>query len=113
MKQKKLPKKWTEVYEFGTQKGNEESRFFLALSRNPKYEWRSVAAIAKESRLTKEKVEIIITKYYKLGLVYQNPDDEDHWAYWERVPHLLPDIEKSISDKDKNNRISKELNLLD
>lgn len=107
---KKIPQKWTDIYEFGTQEGNEESRFFIALSRNPKYEWRSVAAIAKESKLSKEKVENIITKYYKFGMVYQNPEDEDYWAYWERVPHLLPNLEKSICEKDKKYRINKKLN---
>ena len=47
MKNKITPKKWTEVYAAGTREGDEESRFFRALARNVKYDWRSTAAIAK------------------------------------------------------------------
>lgn len=107
MSNKINPKKWTELYAAGTKEGDEESRFFKALARNPKYEWRSTAALAKESNLSKEKIEKIIQKYYKLGIVFQNPKNEDHWGYWERVPHMVPDKKDSISDKDKNSRIEK------
>ena len=106
MSKKIKPKKWTEVYPIGTKEGDEESKFFKALARNPKYDWRSTAAISKESDLSKKRVEEIIQKYYKLGLIFQNPKNEDNWGYWERVPHMLPDIKESISDNDKNKRIN-------
>lgn len=99
------PKKWFELCPFGTKKGNEESKFFKSIARHPKYEWRSVAAISKESGLTKETVEKIIQKYFKLGVVFQNPKNEDHWGYWERVPQMLPNSKSSVSDEDKKNRI--------
>jgi hypothetical protein len=101
------PKKWTEAYAVGTKQGDEESKFFKALARNPKYEWRSTAALSKESNLDKKRVEEIILKYYKLGLIFQNPRNEEHWGYWERVPHMLPDKSESVSKKDKDQRIEK------
>jgi hypothetical protein len=101
------PKKWTEVYPAGTQEGNEEIKFFKSLARNPKYEWRSVAAISKESGLSLKRVEEIISKYFNLKMVFQNPRNEDQWAYWERIPNHLPEEYISISDHDKKNRIDK------
>lgn len=101
------PKKWTEVYPVGTREGDEESRFFRSLARHPKYEWRSVAAISKESGLSKERTEQIISKYFKMKMVFQNPNNEDHWGYWERVPEMVPDEYVSISEKDKRDRIGR------
>jgi hypothetical protein len=103
------PPKWHEIYPVGTQAGDEEARFFKTLARNPKYEWRSVGALSRESSLSKERVEKILAKYYKKGLVFQNPANEDQWGYWERVPHMLPDKEKSISKTDQDSRIDKAL----
>jgi hypothetical protein len=107
MKNKINPKKWIEVYPVGTKEGDEEAKFFRALARNPKFDWRSTAAISKESNLPKKRVEEIILKYYKLGMVFQNPKNEDHWGYWERVPHMLPEKKESICESDKNKRIEK------
>ena len=104
---KKKPKKWVQVYAVGTKTGDEEVRFFRSLARHPKYDWRSVAAISRESALTKERVEQILMKYHKLGMVFQNPANEDQWGYWERVPHMLPDKEKSIAKQDQDSRIDK------
>jgi predicted transcriptional regulator len=104
------PKKWTEVYPVGTKEGDEEARFFRSLARNPKYDWRSVAALSKESNLSKSRVEEIINKYYKMGIVFQNPKNEDHWGYWERLQHLLPDKKTSVCQNDKDERIQKSLN---
>lgn len=103
----KIPPKWTAVYPQGSKKGDEEQGLFIALERHPKYQWRSVAALAKESNLSAERVEEILNKYYKKGMVFQSPDNADHWAYWERVPHMLPLIEKSITSKDHSDRIQK------
>lgn len=101
------PKKWTDVYPQGTPEGDEEARFFKSLARHPKYDWRSTAAIAKESGLTQTKVEQIIAKYLKKSIVFQNPNNEEHWGYWERVPHMVPDQYQSASDVDKNRRIER------
>lgn len=103
------PKKWVEVYPAGTTEGDEEARFFRSLGRHPKYDWRSVAAISKESGLDKGRVEKIIKKYFDMGMVFQNPKNEDHWGYWERVPHMLPERLGSISDEDKKSRIRKQI----
>jgi hypothetical protein len=101
------PKKWVDVYPAGTFEGDEEAKFFKSLVRHPKYDWRSVAALSKESGLTKERVEKIIKKYFDMKMVFQNPKNEDHWGYWERVPHMLPDNKRSIAEEDKKNRISR------
>lgn len=106
----KKPKKWTEVYPAGTPAGDEESRFFIALARNPKYDWRSSAALAKEANLSKERTEEIISKYFKKGMVFQNPANEDQWGYWERVPQMLPKDHKSLAQKDQEDRINKAMN---
>jgi hypothetical protein len=101
------PKKWTDVYPHGTKEGDEELKFFISLARNQKYQWRSISAISKETGLTKERVEEIIAKYYKKGMVFQNPKNEDQWGYWERVPEMLPKAQKTISQKDQDDRINK------
>jgi len=109
-KQKKL-KKWTQVYPQGTRAGDEEQRFFIALARHPKYKWRSTSAISKEANLTKERVEEIIQKYYKAGLVVQNPQNEDQWGYWERLDQPDEDEDgKTVVQKDHEKRIKKVLN---
>ena len=105
-KKQKNPSKWWEVYPKGTVSGDEECDFFNALSTNPKWQWRSTASIAKESGLSKKRVEEIINKYYKKGMVFQNPANEDQWGYWERVPHMIED-KKSLTEEDRNKRISK------
>jgi hypothetical protein len=99
------PKKWTDVYPQGTPEGDQEARFFKSLARHPKYEWRSTAAIAKESGLTQKRVEEIVVKYLKKNIVFQSPNNEEEWAYWERVPHMVPDEYMSASDADKDERI--------
>jgi hypothetical protein len=101
------PKKWTTVYPVGTKEGDEESRFFRSLARHPKYEWRSTSALSKESGLSLKRVEEIIEKYLKMNMIFQNPKNEDHWGYWERVPHLLPDNYVSAADSDKQKRIKR------
>ena len=107
------PKKWTDVYPVGTKEGDEEARFFRSLARHPKYDWRSTAAISKESGLSPKRVEEIIAKYLKLKMIFQNPRNEDHWGYWERVSHMLPDKYISVSDADKRKRIDKFVNDTD
>lgn len=102
------PPKWTSVYPQGTPEGDEEQKFFIALSRS-KYDWRSVAAIAKEAKLSEKRVEEIILKYYDSNMVLQNPSNEDIWAYWETVLHLLPKIKDTVANTDKKVRINKAL----
>jgi hypothetical protein len=100
-------RKWINVYPQGTKEGDEEQRFFISLARHPKYEWRSMAAVAKESGLEKKRVEQIIQKYYKKGMVFQNPKNEDQWGYWERLDSALLNLDqsKSMAEKDHEQRI--------
>lgn len=101
----KYPPKWIDVYPQGTKAGDEEQAFFIALARHPKWQWRSTAQLAKEANLTKERVEEIIEKYHKKGMVFQNPSNEDQWSYWERTPDMLPEDEDSLTTTDHKNRI--------
>lgn len=103
MKKKTLPK-WTDVYPQGCQEGDEEQEFFISLSRNLKWKWRSVAAIASEAKLTQKRVEEIIAKYYKKGMIFQNETNADQWCYWERNPDLVPDEISSITEEDHEER---------
>jgi len=101
----KKPPKWTNVYSQGTKEGDEEQRFFIALSRDPQYAWRSVAAVSKESGLSEKRVEEILNKYYNKGMVFQSPTNETMWGYWERVPEMLPKQQPSVVRKDQQKRI--------
>jgi hypothetical protein len=100
-------KKWHEVYS-----NNEEQRFFIGadgasgLVRSAKWNFRSVASLAKEGKLTKEQVERIIDKFLKMGIVVASPDQEDHYGYWQRVaPHLNNQVGGSIAQTDHNSRV--------
>ena len=104
---KRTPPKWTEVYPQGTKEGDEEQKFFIAIARNHKWDFRSVAAISKEIGLPEKRIEEIIQKYFKTGMIVQSPKNEDHWAYWERVPKLGEKDDASIAEKDQDMRISK------
>jgi hypothetical protein len=106
------PKKWYEVYPYGTKEGDEEAKVFRSLSRHSKFDWRSTGAIVKATGLSRERVEEIIDKYVnkvKPPLIYAHPSNEDHWGYWERVPDVLKKDNRGISQKDKDNRIDKHL----
>jgi len=101
-------KKWTEAYPHGTKEGDEELAFFISLARNHKYVWRSTVGIAQDTGLTKERVEEIIDKYLKLGMIFQHPKNDDNWGYWERVPpDMLPKQYQSLVAKDQKQRKNK------
>lgn len=105
------PKKWTEVYPYGTKEGDEEAKVFRTLARSPKFDYRSTGAIVKATGLTRERVEEIIDKYakYKPPIIYPHPTNEDHWGYWERCPEVLKRDKRGISDKDKDSRVDKHI----
>lgn len=106
------PKKWTEVYPYGTKEGDEEAKFFRALARHPKYDYRSTGAIIKATNLPRNRVEEIIDKYVNKvtpPLLFAHPSNDDHWGYWERCEDRLDGDKRDISKKDKDNRIDKHL----
>jgi hypothetical protein len=100
----KYPPKWIDIYPQGTKEGDEEQRLFIALARSPKWKFRSVTHLSKQANLTKERVEQILQKYYKKGMVFPSPTQEDQWGYWERVPELLPGNNKSVAEADQDKR---------
>src|SRR5947208_647993 len=96
------PPKWWKVYQQGTVRGNEEAKVFRALARNPKFEWRSVSALATDSGLTKTRVEEILSAYVGLGVVVQKPTNPELWGYWEIVsPELAKSVTKTVSQTDQ------------
>jgi len=99
------PEKWTNIYPAGTPEGDEEFKFFVKLARNPGQLWRSTSAISKETGLSKIRVEQIIQKYFNLGIVIQNPNNEDQWGYWENHEELLPKPQKTIAESDQDKRM--------
>ena len=102
------PPHWYDVYPQGTKEGDEESKFFKCLARNPQYKWRSTSAIAKESGLSKKRCEEIISKYSKFGVVIASKKNQNNWAYWERVPKTIAKAldDRSIGQRDKDSRVS-------
>ena len=104
----KNPPKWTDVYPAGTKEGDEEYAFFIALTRHPKkYTWRSTSSLAKEAGLSRERVDQLLQKYEKLGMVFINPKNDEQWGYWELNPELVPNQPMSIRDKDQAERLNK------
>jgi len=103
----KNPPNWYDVYPKGTKEGDEEQKVFTSLARNNKWIWRSVSAISKEVNLSKERVEEILYKYFKKGMVFQNPKNEDQWGYWSNVPEMLDSKnKKSIRVEDLEKRLN-------
>ena len=104
MTKKKFPPKWYEVYARGTKEGDEECRFFKSLERDEEYVFKSAEALAREAKLTPERVEEIACKYMKKRMVFQNPANPEQWTYWERSPELL-DERQSILEEDQERRL--------
>lgn len=101
----KTPPHWFDVYPQHTKEGDEESKVFNALARNNKWNWRSASAIAKETGLDKTRIEQILYKYFKKGIVFQNPKNDDQWGYWTNVPEMLDSPPKSLKQEDLDNRL--------
>lgn len=99
------PPHWYNVYPQGTKEGDEEQKFFTALARNPKWNWRSVASLAKETNLPQARIEDIIYKYIQKGMIFQNPKNDEQWGYWANVPEMLGTKQKSINQEDHENRL--------
>lgn len=109
MGKSKTPPKWIYVYPQGTKEGDEEQKFFIALTRHPKYEWRSVSSIAKESKLSEKRIEELLQKYYKRGMVFQK--NETYWGYWERIEEKWWNKDgTTITGKDQKKRITDAVN---
>ena len=109
MQAKKKLKKWWQVLSPG-QEGDEETRVMIALARHPKYTWRSVDALRKESGVPQERVEKILERFFKMGVVLQSPTNEDAWGYWERNPDVIAGESNSLTQTDHDDRIDKILN---
>lgn len=104
----KILKKWWAVYN-----GDEEKRFFVGkdgnsgLCRNNGFDWRSTEALARESGLSKSRVEQIIDKYHKAGIVVQHAKDPEKWGYWEKVGSAAASNTKDTTKDDQQARVDK------
>ena len=103
----KNPPNWWDIYPQGTKEGDEEQEVFSILTRHKTYVWRSLAQIAKEAKISKERAEEILHKYLMKNMVFQSPTNEDNWGYWTNHPELVRKKEGSNTDKDHENRINK------
>ena len=99
------PPRWYDVYSQGTIQGDEEVKFFKCIARNKEHTYRSIGAIAKETGLTRERVEEIVAKYHPKGIIVQSSKNEDLYGYWEVAG--VKKKEKSVSSQDKEQRIKK------
>lgn len=88
----KLPEKWHKVY-----RTDEEKCVFVGKDGNSgliratdkitgkRFEWRSTDALARESGLSKKRVEEILEYYCNKKVVRQHSKDPEKWGYWEVV----------------------------
>lgn len=70
--------------------------------------WRTITALVRESGLSQDKVEKIISKYYALGTVVKDEKKKDentvHWGYFENV-NLVEDEQVSMGEADKQQKL--------
>lgn len=106
----KMPE-WYEIYPQGTPEGEEEKKFFISLARNKKYkQWRSVSAISKETDISQERIEEIIFKYNKIGLVIQNPSNTEFWGYFHNNLDIIQEEKDSVIAEERKKLLNKKLN---
>ncbi len=104
----KVLKKWWAVYA-----NDDEKKFFVGkdgnsgLCRNDKFEWRSTEALSRESGLSKSKIEAIIDKYHKAGIVVQHTKDPEKWGYWEKCASQMAAAPKDVTKDDQQDRVDK------
>ena len=106
----KMPE-WYEIYPQGTPEGEEEKKFFISLARNKKYkQWRSVSAISKEIDVSQQRIEEIIFKYHKMGLVIQNPSNTEFWGYYHNNLDSIPETKDPVIVEERKKLLNKKLN---
>lgn len=106
--------KWWEVYT-----DDEEKRVFVGKDGNSglirgkdkdtrdHFNWRTLEGLATDSGLTRAKVEGILQKYLKSGMVVQN-DRGDKFGYWEKVaPQMGLPPAKTAVEADQDSRMDK------
>lgn len=107
-KMKKL-KKWSEIYPQGTKEGDDEQKLFIALVRDAKFSYKSTAMLVKETKLSTQRVEEILDKYVKLGLIFVHEANDKYWGYWERNPERVKKS-STLVKKDQDSRMKKYIN---
>ncbi len=107
------PAKWWAAYRNDEEKcvfvGKDgQSGLIRARDKDGKhYDWRSTDALARESGLSKKRVEEILDHWCKKGVVRQHSKDPEKWGYWENVGAEKPDPDPVL--KDHEDRVDKQL----
>lgn len=79
--------------------GNEDFQritVFHAMVNHPKYDWRSISALAKETNLSQDIVSGVIGKGLTAGIVIQHPTNQKYWGHVQRFSQQEPDKEVSM-----------------
>lgn len=88
---------------------DDEKKLFRALARHEKAN-RSTDGLAGETKLSAKRVEEIIDKYVKLGMILpvNTKDGNVLWTYWERADRKEKEL--SIADANKAKRVKEASN---
>jgi len=106
------PDKWHKIYRTDEEKcvfvGKDgQSGLIRAVDKTTgkRFEWRSTDALARESGLSKKRVEEILEYYCNKKIVRQHSKDPEKWGYWEVVGPEKEDPD--VVAKDHESRIEK------
>jgi len=62
--------------------------YVFAALMHPRYCWRAMYAISKETGVEKEEVQRVLDQYMESGLVVRNPMNEEHYGWRDRVKDM-------------------------
>lgn len=106
------PKKWHESYRNDAEKcvfvGKDGCSGLIRAkdkTTGKPYEWRTTDSLARESGLSKKRVEEILEYWTNKKVVRQHSKDPEKWGYWEIVGEEKSDPD--VVAKDHENRIDK------
>lgn len=97
----KILKPWYEVVDSTTIEGKEEHDLFISLSRDKKTTWKTAKQISLDTNISQTRVEEIIYKYFKMGLIFQDIEDDDCWGYWENHLNMVKKNTASLREIDE------------
>ena len=103
-------RKWWEIA--ATQ---DEVDLFTCIARNPKFNWRSIAGVAKELEWDKAKIDQVLKPFIQNRMIIAKSNKKGmSIAYWERIKEELEPklLEKDISDDEKLELLNKQINMI-
>ncbi len=69
----------------GTDEALEEQNVFGALAKAGNRVWATIAELAKETKLSEDRVRQVLAKYSNRKVVFQHPNQPDTWALWQNL----------------------------